>query len=139
MPQLGLRRDPVQALPLPGDRRGQQDYPEDFSERERGDGQVHTAQPEHGEAERDRQHPGRESAEPERERERHPEVPAEQGGDIRADPHERGVAERELARVERDPHGEREERVHADERDERRIGREEVRDRVHVQTRSAFR
>src|SRR5207245_2290710 len=68
----------------------------------------------------------------ERERERRAQVTAEQRRGVRADRHEGGVPERELTRVEREPDRERKQRVDADDRERRRIGGQEVGDRVHL-------
>src|SRR2546428_798634 len=131
VPELGLRRDAIQALATPGDRRREEDDSHDLAERERRDSQVHAAEAEHGEPKRSSERRGRDRAGGERERERRAQVTAEQRRGVRADRHEGGVPERELTRVEREPDRERKQRVNADDRERRRIGGQEVGDRVH--------
>src|SRR5207245_7398917 len=95
VPELGLRRDAIQALATPGDRGREEDDAHDLAERERRDGQVHAAEAEHGEPKRSSERRGRDRAGGERERERRAQVTAEQRGGVRADRHEGGVPERE--------------------------------------------
>src|SRR3989442_183299 len=81
----------------------EEDAADDRAERERRDGQVHAAEAEHGEPKRSSERRGRERPRGESEREWRAQVTAEQRGGVRADRHERGVPERELTGVEREP------------------------------------
>src|SRR5438132_3417220 len=131
LPELGDRRDAIQAKGFPGERQREQDDAHDLAETDRRDGKVHAAEPEDREAEREREHRGEQRPDREAQRERDPEAHPEQGGAVRADGHERGVPERELSRIQGDPDREREQRVDADDADRRLIHAEELRDGVH--------
>src|SRR5438067_12745593 len=131
VPELGKRRDPVQAERFAGERQREQNDADDLAEPDRGDREVHTAEAEDREAERQRERGGESRTEDQAERERDAQAHAEERRAVRADRHERGVAERELPGVERDPDRQREQRVDADDPDRRLVDADEFAERVH--------
>src|SRR6266568_3918509 len=131
VPELSDRRDAVQAERLSGEWQRQNDDAHDLPKSDRRDREVDAAKPEYREAERERERGREKGAQGQAHRERNAEAHSEQRRAVRADGHERRVAERELPRVERDPDRKREERIDADDADRRLIDAEEVDDRVH--------
>src|SRR5437773_238542 len=78
-----------------------------------------------------RERGGEQRAERQAQRERNSHAHPEQRRAVRADGHERGVAERELPGVEREPDRQREQSVDADDADRRLVDAEEIGERVH--------
>jgi len=131
VPELGEGRDPVQAERFSGERQREQNDADDLAEPDRGDGEIHAAEAEDREAEGQRECGGESRTEHQAERERDAEAHAEERRTVGADGHERGIAERELPSVERDPDRQREQRVDADDPDRRLVDAEEFAEGIH--------
>ena len=129
----------MQTLTFPGDRHVEDHpQPQRLDETDGGDGKEDAAQAQHRQTNDDPDQPSQQGSHQHVERQGSRQVQAHDHGGIGANRHEGGVGQRQLARVERDKQGDRQDGVDADLGDQQLVLvveadgiREELDDEIH--------